>query len=107
MRSYDTVSEAINDLMQRGYTKDFNIIADQECLICNKSGVVLSPDEFEIDEVYRFEGMTDPGDEMIIFALSAKMFNAKGILVNAYGLYADGKTSKMIERLRTHVSLIK
>ena len=34
---YDTVSEAINDLARRGYTTDFEILKEAECLICNKT----------------------------------------------------------------------
>ena len=56
---YDTVSEATSDLAKRGYTTDFKIHIEEECLICNKSSTQLSPDEFEIDEVHRFEGETE------------------------------------------------
>ena len=96
---YDTVSEAINDLARRGYTTDFEILKEAECLICNKTAEQLSPDEFEIDETYRFEGNTDPRDEMIVFAISSINNNLKGIVVNAYGMYSDSATSKIVERL--------
>lgn len=100
---YETVSEAINDLTKRGYTTDFEILTETECLICNKTSAQLSPDEFEIDETYRFEGSTDPGDEMIVFAISSLKHNLKGIVVNAYGMYSDSATSKIVERLRKHL----
>lgn len=101
--AYDTVSEAINDLALRGYTTDFELMTEQDCLACHKTSTYLSPDEFEIDEIYRFEGNTDPGDEMIVFAVSAKTHSLKGIVVNAYGIYSDTATSKIIERLKKHV----
>ncbi len=101
--SYDTVSEAVNDLIKRGYITDFSILAEKECLICNRTAKQLSADEFEIDETYRFEGMTDPGDEMIVFAISSKKHNMKGIVVNAYGMYSDSTTSKIVERLKKHL----
>ena len=100
--SYDTVSEAINDLAKRGYTIDFELLAEKDCLACHKTSTYLSPDEFEIDEIYRFEGNSDPGDEMIVYAVSAKEYNVKGIVVNAYGMYSDSATSKIIERLKKH-----
>ena len=103
IRSYDTVSEAVNDLIKRGYTTDFSVLAEKECLICNKTSTRLSADEFEIDETYRFEGMTDPGDEMIVFAISSIKHNMKGIVVNAYGMYADSTSSKIVERLKKHL----
>ena len=102
-RNYETVSEAVNDLNKRGYVTDFSILVEKECLICNKTAAQLSPDEFEIDEIYRFEGMTDPGDEMIVFAISAIKHNMKGIVVNAFGVYSDSVTSKIIEQLHRHL----
>lgn len=97
--SYDTVTEAINDLAKRGYTTDFEILKDQNCFVCNQTAKQLSADEFEIDETYRFEGDTDPGDEMIVFAISAKKHDVKGIIVNAYGAYADTDTAKIVANL--------
>lgn len=96
---YETVSEAINDLTKRGYTTDFSILKDKECLVCNKTAEQLSPDEFEIDETHRFEGNSDPGDEMIVFAISSKKTNVKGVVVNAYGMYSDPATSKIVAHL--------
>ena len=104
---YETVSEALNDLIKRGYTHDFNIQTEEGCLICNKTMVQLSPDEFEIDETYRFEGDTDPGDEMIIFAISSRKHNLRGTIINAYGMYSDSATSKIVEKLVTHVTTVK
>lgn len=101
-KHYDTVSEAINDLQNLGYTIDFSIMADKECLICHKTGMELSPDEFEIDQFYRFEGDTDPGDEMIVYAISSKENDVKGIVVNAYGIYADSMSSSIVKKLSIH-----
>ncbi len=107
MKSYETVSEAINDLVKRGYTHDFNVHAEKECLVCNTSLTQLSADDFEIDETYRFEGNTDPGDEMILFAISSKKHNIKGTLLNAYGLYSDSVTTKIVEKLENHITTMK
>ncbi|MCB9364913.1 MAG: phosphoribosylpyrophosphate synthetase [Flavobacteriales bacterium] len=103
MKYYETVSEAINDLAKRGYTTDFKILTDQDCLMCHQTVTQLSPDDFEIDETHRFEGDTDPGDEMIVHAISSTKFNMKGVLVNGYGTYADSSTSKIVARLKRHL----
>ncbi|GAB3350648.1 hypothetical protein GCM10027566_08220 [Arachidicoccus ginsenosidivorans] len=97
MKNYETVSEAVNDLSKRGYTHDFNL--GEDCLVCGQT-LSLSPEEFEIDEVYRFEGMTDPGDEMIVYAIASKKGTEKGVLVNGYGLYQDGESSVIMNKLR-------
>ncbi len=101
--SYDTLSEAVNALAKRGYTSDFSILTDAEKLLCHTSSTHLSPDEFEIDETYRFEGNTDPGDEMILFAISSIKHNLKGVLVNGYGVYANAAASAIVARLKTHL----
>ena len=107
MRSYETVSEALNNLVKRGYTHYFNVHAEKECLVCNTSLTQLSVDDFEIDETYRFEGDTDPGDEMILFAISSTKHKIKGTLLNAYGMYSDSATTKIIEKLVTHIKTMK
>lgn len=101
MHTYDTVTEAVNDLQKRGYTGNLNIKDD--VLICG-TGVQLKPDEFQIDEVYRFEGETDPGDEMIVYGISSEKCNYKGVLVNGYGTYAEAAPSDLIKKLSTHTS---
>ena len=98
--NYGTLSETVNSLVQAGYTLDFNI--HQECLICHHNNTVLSPDEFQIDMVYRFEGATNPDDESIVYAISSAKHGVKGILVNGYGLSADEASSKLVEKLQTH-----
>lgn len=101
-KSYDTVTEAMADLKKLGYTVDFSIVAEKDHLLDHLTSTALSPDDFEIDSFYRFEGETDPGDQMIVYAISSKNNNLKGIVVNAYGIYADNSTSKIIKKLDTH-----
>ncbi|WP_220699407.1 hemerythrin domain-containing protein [Pelobium manganitolerans] len=98
-QSYDTVSEAISQLARKGYTTDFELLRGKECLVCKHSVQQLSPDEFVIDETHRFEGETDPGDEMILYAISSKKHGLKGILLNAYGTYADREIYEIVARL--------
>jgi iron-sulfur cluster repair protein YtfE (RIC family) len=107
MHNYETVSEALNDLIKRGYTHDFNVHLEEECLVCNNTMTQLSSNDFEIDETYRFEGNTDPGDEMILFAISSPKHKIKGTLLNAYGLYSDSATTKIVEKLVNHIATMK
>lgn len=102
-KSYDTVSEAVSNLQELGYTIDFSIITDKECLYCHKTQTELSPKDFKIDSFYRFEGDSDPGDEMIVYAISSSDNSLKGIVVNAFGIYADNNASAVIEKLNAHV----
>lgn len=100
--NYDTVTDAITDLKKRGYTIDFSIMIEKECLICHETKTELLPDEFKIDGFYRFEGDSDPGDEMVVYAISSTDEKLKGIVVNAYGIYADNASSRLVKKLNTH-----
>lgn len=95
--SYGTLSETINGLKRAGYTMDFNIL--EECVVCQAVNISLSPDEFEIDKTYRFEGESNPDDEAIVYAISSDIHGVKGVLVNSYGVYADPVASKLVKKL--------
>ena len=100
MRSYDTVTEAVNELKARGYTIDFNLAFDQ--LICSDDNICLRPNEFEIVEVHRFEGESNPSDEDVVYAVESKDGNIKGAITSAFGLYADSISNEMIQKLSVH-----
>ena len=100
---YDTVSEAVDDLVRRGYTTDFLLQEGQECLLCRDHSLELSPEEFSIDEVYRFEGMTDPADESIVFAISSEKHGVKGLIINSFGAEFGYRSSKLVEHLHRHI----
>ena len=91
---YATVTEAINQLREKGFTVDFNI--EEDCLICEKGK--LNSDEFEIVDVYRYEGDTDPADEATVYAIESKQ-GVKGILVTGYGVYADTFSTALLSKL--------
>jgi hypothetical protein len=101
--SYDTLSEAVDDLVKRGYTADFLIETEKECLICKDNSLELPPDEFVIDEVYRFEGMSDPADESIVFAISSPKHKMKGLVINGFGAEFGYRSSKLVEHLKRHL----
>jgi len=97
MESYETLWEAVNDLQRKGYTYDFNLRGN--LLECQDKTIQLLTDDFVIDKVFRFEGDTDPGDENILYAISARKHNIKGLLVNAYGPYSDSISAEMVSKL--------
>ena len=95
MEAYDTVSQAVNGLRERGYTLDFNLKANSiEC-----EGHKFDPKDFVITEFHRFEGASDPGDESIVYAIESKD-GKKGVLVNAFGVYSEPLSDAMMKKLR-------
>lgn len=93
-----TMSEVIELLRKRGYSLDFNLVATH--LECKDIPRPLLPNDFEVDDSYRFEGESDPSDEAVIYAISTRNDDHKGILVNAYGVYTDPIAGEMAEKLR-------
>ena len=94
VKSYDTVTQAVSGLKSRGFTLDFNL--KENCIFCQDD--VFNPEDFEIVEVYRFEGNTDPADEAIVYAIESHN-GRKGVLVNGYGIYSDSINSDMAKKL--------
>ena len=97
MKDYETLSEAVDDLQKRGYTQDFNL--KPHCLQCVSLKLELRPEDFDVDEVHRFEGMSSTDDNSDIYAISSSE-GIKGILVDAYGLYAENISEQMRKKLR-------
>lgn len=96
MYTYDTVSEALNDLRQRGYSVDFN--REYDCIVCHERQLSLQPNEFTITEVYRFEGPSDPADEAVVYAIESSS-GEKGTLVDGFGPSSDTASEAMVRKL--------
>lgn len=94
--AYDTLLDAINGLKAKGYTYDFNLKENR--IHCTAADRELSPEEFDVTEVYRFEGMTNPDDSSILYAIESHD-GLRGTLVNAYGMYADPVSDTMMAKL--------
>ena len=91
---YATVSEATNELNKKGFTVDFNL--EENCITCGFEK--FKNDEFEIKEVYRYEGNSDPGDEAVVYGIQSKN-GIKGILVAGYGNSSDNISPALLEKL--------
>jgi quercetin dioxygenase-like cupin family protein len=98
MDTMTTVSEVLNNLKSKGYTVDFNL--DDNCLMCHENSLKVHPDEFVVDKHYRFEGLSDPADEAIVYAISSTKHNVKGTLVDGYGTSSNMATYEMINALK-------
>jgi hypothetical protein len=97
--SFETVTEALNWLKEQEFTVDFNL--SENCILFNNGKESLSPDEFTIDYLFRFEGDTDPGDEDVVYGITSETKNIKGVLISAFGMYADSISTEMIKKLST------
>jgi hypothetical protein len=97
MKNYRSLSDATNDLHTRGYTADLNL--QPTCIECTSHNLQLHPEEFRIDEFHRFEGMSNPSDNSIVYAITSNA-GVKGVLVDAYGVYSESLNDAMIKKLK-------
>lgn len=94
--SYDTLSEAMNKLKEKGFDYEFDFKDAHLC--CASDHREFGSDELKIIEIHRFEGMTDPDDSSILYAVESTD-GAKGLVVDAYGMYADAEKTKFMSNI--------
>lgn len=97
MKDYGTLSQAINKLkLEEGYEHDFNLLDEQiEIKSTNESYGV---EEFDVDKVLRFEGMSNPDDNAILYAITTTN-GRKGVLVDGYGISSGQVSEEMMKKL--------
>ena len=98
MNTYETLSQAVEDLKSKGYTNELEL--KPEGVACKSTNTELAPSDFEVDEMHRFEGESNPSDASVIYAISSDKHGLKGLLIDAFGTYADTFTAEMLEKLR-------
>lgn len=95
--SYSSLSVAITDLQQQGYTVDFNLVDDGLC--CRDSKERWSPRHLNVVKYYRFEGKSDPADNTILYVIETND-GRKGLLLDAFGAESGSISTEMLEKLR-------
>lgn len=80
-----TLSETMESLVRRGFTEHFGVRGDQ--LRGFESSKTFNSNEVTIREYDRFEGVSDPDDMPILYALESAS-GIRGTLVDAFGVYA-------------------
>lgn len=89
MYHYATVSKALEELQEKGFSIDFNI---QEARIIN------NPNDFTIMHIYRYEGNTDPGDEATVYGIKSST-GEKGVFVAGHSAYTEHSAAMALHEL--------
>lgn len=98
-KAYSSLSVAIADLQDRGYTEDFNLVGEG---IQSKSlKREWKAGELDVVDFHRFEGMSNPGDNTILYLIETHD-GRKGLLVDVYGADQGEISPEMIKKLRIH-----
>jgi len=94
-KKYSTLSEATAALIQKGYKHNIRIENEDEALI---GGQKYRPQDLQINETHRFEGMSNPADTSICYAVSCQN-GEKGIIVDAYGVDSSAPIDSFIKKV--------
>ena len=94
-----TLADALDDLRRRGFSENFGVVGSG--LRAVDSGKAFRAEELIIREYYRFEGISDPDDMAIVYAIESQD-GTRGMLVDAFGLYANPVISAFLNDVRIH-----
>lgn len=84
---YKSSAIALEELEQEGFTKDFNEF-EQE--------IIDSRAHFKIHYVYRYEGMTNPGDESTVYGIENTDTKTKGFYVAGNSAFESNDAAKVL-----------
>jgi hypothetical protein len=93
----ETLSEAIARLDRAGYRDSFRALPDG--LLATSAGRLFAPEDLRIDETVRFEGVSDPEDEAVVFAIRSQDGGVRGTFVTSFGTHTDPRDGEMMRRL--------
>lgn len=97
MESYDTLSQATTALKEQGYKIDFDFKKGELEDVHSKE--TYDPNNFHIEKLFRFEGMTNPSDMSIVYAICTKDSKQKGLLIDAYGTYSEDESEEALKKM--------
>src|SRR5262249_33209356 len=89
-----TLAATLDGLARRGFTEHFEAAADG--LRAAEGGRTFKAAELVIRELHRFEGVSDPDDMSIVYAIESRD-GTRGTLVDAFGVYSDPAVSRVLE----------
>jgi len=92
-----TLSQKIKELQSKGYTVNFSVKDDT--IINLDENKPIDVKALNVDHVFRFEGMSNPSDLSILYAVGTKD-GKKGTLVDGYGISSaiSKELSKKIQK---------
>lgn len=103
--SMETLTAATQRLQAAGYTANWFATDDHRLRCDHVAGgdpVEIDPADVVIDEIVRFEGASDPGDESILYALSGDGV-PKGLFGSVYGPDMPTAEMEVIARMEHRV----
>jgi hypothetical protein len=98
---YDNLVQATNQLGKRGFDAEFKF--DGKQLLSTDTKHTYTADELQIVEYHRFEGLTNPADSSVIFAIETNT-DEKGTVIMSYSTDADMQLVSFIDKVKVKAS---
>jgi hypothetical protein len=92
--AYLTLARAIEDLTRSGFGEHFGVSGTE--LRSFDTGQKFTAEQVVIREYHRFEGVSDPDDMSIVYAIEGPG-GVRGTLVDAFGVYSDPAVSAFVQ----------
>lgn len=86
----------MNNATKKGFKADFRVT--ENGLESSANNKVFQPSDVCIENFYRFEGESDPADSTILYLIKTRS-GLKGVLLDAYGAYADDNVTTFIKNV--------
>lgn len=99
---YKTLAEAVEGLRRRGFTANFELLNKRFRAV--DSGQTFTADQLTIVEHHRFEGVSDPDDMAVLYAIEAND-GTRGTIADAFGPQADPDLGAFLKNVQMHESL--
>jgi len=101
MENYKSpLQDKLNALESEGFNAQFKL--DGEKLKDTNSGEKYTPEQLKLVREFRFEGISNPDDMSILYALEAED-GTKGTVVDSYGTYADVDLAEFLNKIEKMV----
>ena len=94
----ETMTAALDALARRGFTEHLEVVGGR--LRVAATGASFQPADVVVRGYRRFEGVSDPDDMAILYAIEAPG-GIRGTLVDAYGAYSDPLISAFMTAVPT------
>jgi len=86
---------SMEELARQGFTDHFAAVTGGLRALTHR--MIVPPKDVVIDEYRRFEGVSDPDDMAILYAVEAG--GVRGTLVDAFGVYADPVLAEVLSHI--------
>lgn len=93
-----SLSTCLNKMISDGYDEDYKVT--ERGLESLHKGKVYRPEQVQVVNFFRFEGMSDPDDNAILYVIETDD-GGKGTIIDAYGIYMDPKITAFMKEVES------